>query len=404
MNFGILRAPRTLLFGEGSIAAVPGIALEYGSRALLVADPVVLGTPEGLALRADLEAVMSAVSVHAEVVPELPVDAINAVLPAVRDFTPDVVVALGGGSALDLAKVLALLVTNPGVVADYYEAGSIGRRPVPVVAVPSTAGTGSEVTPVAVVTDSARGLKVGLSDPVLVPAAAVVDPLLTLGVPVRATAAAGADALAHAVEAHTARLERVDWSALPTGAIGANAFSSDFALQAVKHLGSSLFRSVEHGGDVAARTSTARGSLAAGLAFATAGVHLGHALQYPIGALTHTPHGVGTGLLLPYVMAAVLEVRTAELADVGRALGVAAEVSAESAAELAIRRVHELMRQIGLPASLTELGVASSELEGIVTAAARISRLVDNAPLAADRVQDALLGIVEDAHAGVVPI
>src|SRR5690606_6529491 len=252
-----------------------------------------------------------------------PVDHVAAAAEAARGFAPDVVVAWGGGSALDLGKLLALLLVHPGPLADYYGEHRVPGPVLPIVAVPTTAGTGSEGTPVAVVSDPDRELKVGVSDAALIPRVAIVDPELTIGAPAPVTAYAGIDAIVHAAESFTAAPRDPVWSDPLPIFVGRNRFSSLLALDALAAMGDALPRAVRDGGDLEARERMAWGSLLAGLAFGSGGTHLSHALQYPIGALTHTPHGLGTGLLLPYVLEACAPQTADRLAAMAGALGVA---------------------------------------------------------------------------------
>jgi alcohol dehydrogenase len=177
------------------------------------------------------------VRVHSDITPELPVGTLDAAAAVARDYGADVIVAIGGGSALDAAKLIALLSTHDGPLSRYYGENLVPGPVVPIVAVPTTAGTGSEVTPVAVVTDPDRELKVGISSPFLVPAVAIVDPEFTLGSPATVTAFSGIDALVHAVESYTARPLDVDWSGPLPVFTGRNALIEPIALQAAGHLG-----------------------------------------------------------------------------------------------------------------------------------------------------------------------
>ena len=271
---------------------------------------------------------------------------------------------------------------------------------VPIVAVPTTAGTGSEVTPVAVVSDPERELKVGISSPFLVPAVAIVDPEFTLGSPATVTAFSGIDALVHAVESYTARPLDVDWSAPLPVFTGRNALAEPIALQAARHLGPWLSVAVRQPEDRRARQEVAVGSLLGGLAFGSTGTHLCHALQYPIGAMTKTPHGLGTGLMLPYMLDALLV--ESENAVRIAALGAALEdLPAEQASpDRTISRIVAINREIGVPATLAEIGLDRDQLPRIADLALGSARLLAIAPVEPSR--DLLLEILERAHHGVL--
>jgi len=330
--------------------------------------------------------------------PEAPLRCIDRCLQAADGHDVDVVVGLGGGSSLDVAKLAALLLRHPGPLDRYYGEGAVPDGVLPVVAVPTTAGTGSEVTPVAVVTDPGRRLKVGVSSPRLIPRVAICDPELTATCPPMVTAFSGIDALAHAVEAATAVSRPRAWAEHPGEVFqGANSFTAPFALTAIEAIGRSLERAVAHGGDLAARTDMLYGSVSAGIAFANAGTAGAHALQYPIGAVTSTPHGLGVGLLLPYVLRYVKDDCRERLALVADALGVGSGPPAE-AAERAILEIARIAEAVGVPRTLRDIGVGREALPELAREAAGVTRLVRNSPRTLDEA--ALLTILEAAWEG----
>lgn len=391
---GVLRAPDAIHFGRGALASLAPAVARLGRRALVVVDPFLAGTPAFAGALAALDAVGVETHVHAEVIPELPVESVVAAAEAARPFAPDVVVAYGGGSALDLGKLVALLLSQPGPLSDYYGENKVTGAVLPIVAVPTTAGTGSEATPVAVVSDPERELKVGVSDAALIPRVAIVDPDLTTGAPAAVTAYSGIDAIVHCAESFTAVDRRPDWSQpLPIFA-GRNRMSSLLALDGLRAMGDALPRAVADGSDLDARDRMAWGSLLGGMAFGSGGTHLSHALQYPIGALTHTPHGLGTGLMLPYVLQACFEQTVDRLALMAEALGVATGAQERDDAQAAIDRLGAITVEIGLPASLADIGLARADLPRIAGLAAGVTRLV---ALAAREATPELLERILDA-------
>ena len=391
LELGTMRLPARVHFGYGTRAQLPHLVGVHGTRVLAVVDPFLVDTP---LVRGVLDALDAEVRVHADVTPELPVDSLDAGAAA----GADVVLAIGGGSTLDAAKLLALLAAHEGPLSRYYGENLVPGPILPVIAVPTTAGTGSEVTPVAVVSDPGRELKVGISSPYLVPAAAVVDPELTLGAPAGVTAFSGIDALVHAVESFTARPLAVDWAAPARVFIGRNALTAPLALEAAGRIGPWLATAVGEPGNREARGEVALGALLGGIAFGSTGTHLCHALQYPLGALTKTPHGLGTGLLLPYALDVLRgePVVAGQLAQLGAALErIAPE---QASAERTIARLVELNRAIGVPASLAEIGVGRDQLAHIAELALGLERLLAIAPVAPTR--ELLLELLERAHAG----
>lgn len=395
---GVLRAPDAVHFGRGARASLAPAVARLGRRALLVVDPFLAGTPEFAEALTALDAAGVAVHVHSEVVPELPVESVVAAADAARPVAPDVVVAYGGGSALDLGKLVALLLSQPGPLSDYYGENKVTGPVLPIVAVPTTAGTGSEATPVAVVSDPDRELKVGVSDAALIPRVAIVDPDLTMGAPAGVTAYSGIDAIVHCAESFTAVDRAPDWSSTLPIFVGRNRMSSVLALDGLRAMGDALPRAVADGSDAEARERMAWGSLLGGMAFGSGGTHLSHALQYPIGALTHTPHGLGTGLMLPYVLQACFDQTVDRLALIADALGVAGGASERDDAQAAIDRLAAVTEQIGLPASLADIGVERSQLPRIAELTAGISRLV--ALAAREATPDLLERILDAAYDG----
>ena len=399
-HIGTLRLPARVHVGYGARAQLPEVVALHGRRVLAVVDPFLVGTPVLTEVVDGLAAAGIAVQVHSDITPELPVDTLTSAAEVAREYGADVVLAIGGGSALDAAKVVALLSRFDGPLSRYYGENLVPGPVVPIVAVPTTAGTGSEVTPVAVVSDPDRELKVGISSPFLVPVAAIVDPELTLGAPASVTAFSGIDALVHAVESYTARELPVDWSAPQPVFTGRNALIEPIALQAAGHLGPWLPVAVREPGNREARHEVALGALLGGVAFGSTGTHLCHALQYPIGALTKTPHGLGTGLMLPYVLD-VLRRDDAVAARIAR-LGAALEhvPTDDASAERTLARVVEINAQIGVPASLAETGLDRDQLPHIADLALRSARLLAIAPV--DPTRDLLLEVLEAALAGTL--
>lgn len=389
-DFAVLRAPSQVLFGAGMAAAAGRVAAGHGRRVLVCTDPIIAGTPGFATVRESLEAAGLEISVFTDAVVDVPRSAIDGAVALGRSASPDVIVAVGGGSVIDLAKVTALLLAHGGALEDYYPLQSVPGPVLPLIALPTTAGTGSEATPVSVITDPATQMKIGVASPHLIPRHAICDPLLTLGAPATVTAHSGIDALSHAIEAYMAAREEptVDL-VLGRPQVGKNLLSDSLALTAAGHIARNLARVVEDGDDLEARTGMLYGSLLAGIAFGNSGVAAAHALQFAVGAATHTSHGLGTGLLLPYVMEFNRPARAAELSALASEMGSAGDP---------VDHVHELGLQIGLPASLAEIGVAQGDLRGMAEASVGIKRLIDNNPRPLDA--DSLEAILEAAWHG----
>ncbi|MBE0553808.1 MAG: iron-containing alcohol dehydrogenase [Rhodobacteraceae bacterium] len=374
IQFGTIRAPREILFGPGQRHALPAVARRMGRRALVVTDERMAGDPTFQDMVHALQAAGLAVQVEAGTLPDVPVASALAAADARRGFAADLVIGVGGGSCLDMAKCLALLLTHGGKPQDYYGELMVPGPVLPLIAVPTTAGTGSEVTPVAVLSDDARSLKVGISSPHLIPLAAICDPELTMTCPPGLTAIAGADALTHAIEAFTATRRP-----LTTGLsqervfIGKNALSDQFALRAIALLWQGLETACKDGANAEARGKVMLGATLAGLAFGVAGTAAAHAIQYPIGALTHTAHGTGVACLMPYVMGWNAPAITPELAEMAGAMGL-------PSGDQVIPAISGLFARIGIPRSLRELGLAEDRLDWVAEQSLGITRLIQNNP------------------------
>lgn len=389
------RSPRQLIEGEGAIAAVGPLARDLGTRALVVTDPIIAEQPGFRTIVASLEEQDLQVEHFVDAVSDVPLEVVDRCLDHARQVEPELIVAVGGGTVIDLAKVVAALLEHGGSPADYYGENLVPGPVRPIIAVPTTAGTGSEVTTVSVLSDPDRALKVGISSIHMIPAFAVCDPEMTYSCPPSVTAFAGIDAVCHAVEAYTATTRPAGWREVVEGvSIGKNAMADEHALRAVAALGPNLARAVEDGTDREARAAVMRGATDAGVAFSHAGTAGPHALQYPIGAATKTPHGLGVGLLLPYVLTANRPGIDEQLAELSACLGI----DESDPAEAFIEWVVELNRRIGIPADLQEIGVARDELHGYAQLATTVTRLLQNNP--GDNSVEGLEGVLHAAWEG----
>ncbi|KQT05107.1 alcohol dehydrogenase [Rhizobium sp. Leaf391] len=381
--FGTLRAPRELLFGSGQRHALGSIAARLGKRALIVTDARLFADADFLALVRQLEDAGIAVMIDSSTLPDVPVESAAKSAESARNFAPDLIIGIGGGSCLDMAKCVALLLMHGGRPQDYYGEHTVPGPVMPLIAIPTTAGTGSEVTPVAVLSDAERSLKVGISSPYLIPTVSICDPELTLTCPPVLTAIAGADALTHALEAFTAiRREPLPGIAQQRVFVGKNEMSDHFALRAISLLWQGLEAACKDGTDRAAREKVMLGATLAGLAFGVAGTAAAHAIQYPVGALTHTAHGLGVACLMPYVM-------TWNAPTIQNELGRIAEAAGLDGPDDVIPALISLFAQIGIPSTLRELGLEESRIGWVAEQSIGIARLVQNnpRPLTLDEMQ-----------------
>jgi alcohol dehydrogenase len=396
---GMLRSPQTLIFGPGQRAVLGDRVARLGRVALLCTDERLATTSQFDRMLEDLRDHGVTVHVWSRVEPELPLQGIVECQDAMADAGIDVVVGVGGGSCLDMAKALALLLRHGGHLHTYYGEDEVPGPVLPLVAVPTTGGTGSEVSPVCVLNDDQRELKTGISSAHLVPTLAICDPELTLSCPPGLTASAGADALAHLVESFTAVRRPPSALAERRVFIGKNAVSDHYARWGLGLLADALPAVIDDPNDLAARADVMLAANAGGFALGVAGTTAAHALQYPLGSLTHTAHGVGVGTLLPYVLRYNAPARQAELGEIARLLGdVRPDLSAEALAVAGIEAVEALLERIGIPRSLAELGLAADQVEYVAHKGLLSKRLVENNPRPLDAAS--MLEIATSAYDG----
>lgn len=384
-----------IFFGWGAASVLRDVAREFGPRVLLCTDQNMVKAGVCETVVAQLTEGKAEVKIFDGGQPEVDRQTIERAAAVGQAYAPDVVVGLGGGSNLDLSKAVAILVKYPGPLSAYYGENNIPGPILPVVAVPTTAGTGSEVSPVAVVADPERAMKVGIASRALIPKWAIVDPALTVSCPASVTAHSGMDALAHAIESFCARV-RTDCSPHAIF-VGKNPMSDVLATKAIIAIAKSLPIAVAQPTDRAARQEMAMASLMAGMAFSAAGTAAVHALQYPVGEATHTPHGLGNAMLLPTVMKSITPSRIEEMAFIARAFDPSLNSKPDAdAAARAAGLVEELGAKVGIPKGLRALGVKQGQLPEFSKMALTVRRLLDNSPVPFD--ESDLLRLLQEAY------
>jgi alcohol dehydrogenase class IV len=358
-----------IVFGGGSIVRIGSLAAARAvGRALLVTDRGVATAGLLEPAQRSLAAAGIAVEVFADVVADPTEEVVWSAAAAARACAAEGVIGLGGGSSLDVAKLAALLAVGREELGDIYGVGKVKGPRLPLLLAPTTSGTGSEVTPIAIVTTSASE-KLGVVSPVLLPDVAILDPRLTHGLPPAVTAATGIDAMVHAIEAYA--------SASPNN----NPVSRGLAREALAVMGRALERAVTRGNDAEARADMMLGAMLAGQAFANSPVAAVHALAYPIGGRFHVPHGLSNALVLPHVLrfnAAVAGSTYAEIAALPFP-ELAAVPETERAMAFA-DSLAELCRRCGVPARLRDVGIPREALPAMAADAMRQTRLLVNNP------------------------
>ncbi|RQS52134.1 iron-containing alcohol dehydrogenase [Burkholderia sp. Bp8984] len=287
----------------------------------------------------------------------------------IEPFAPQAILSIGGGSVLDAAKLFAVRLTNDEPLRNWLGIDLIKRPGVPMILVPTTAGTGSEVTPNAIVTLPDESLKVGIVSRHLLPQIVILDAELTLGLPKPITAATGMDAFVHALESYISTK--------------ANPISDMYAMESMRLIGAHIVEAYENGRSLKAREAMMLGSMYGGLALTAAGTAAVHALAYPLGGMFNVTHGVANAMLLPHVMAFNLDAIEGRLSNVARALDLASQADADAdAARKLIDKMEEWTAAVDISQDLRKFGVSEAHLDALAIAASKVKRLLGNNPKA----------------------
>lgn len=351
MNFsGEIRIPNSVHYGKGSLSKLGKEASNLGSKALLISDKPMndLGYVNQIIESLQKENIQT--MIYLGVDSETKDTHVEEALAIFKEQSCDLIVALGGGSCIDAAKAVALLATNETELIEYVGGKKeIENDLVPVIAIPTTAGTGSEVTDALVVTHTTKDIKMMIKQPKITPKVAIVDPILTQSAPKMLTVATGIDALCHALEAFISRKS--------------HPLTDTLALSSIKLIVENIQRVYVDGNDVEARSQMALASMQAGIAFSNSSVCLVHGMSRPIGALFHVPHGISNAMLLSAVLDFSLESCTEKLAQIGRAILENVDTdSDEVVAEKTVLYIKQLCVELGIP-NLKTWGINEEEFE-----------------------------------------
>ena len=372
-----LLQPQKIVFGTGCIQTFTDDYKKMGLRRLFVLTappirPLIEGTMD------ELKAAGIAVEVFQDIVAEPSVNDFKRILELARQFRADSVAGIGGGSVLDVTKLVAAFIDSDQQVEDCFGTGFIRRKGLWFACLPTTAGTGSEVSPNAILLDERDHLKKGIVSPFLIADAAYVDPKLTWTVPAKVTADTGMDALTHCIEAYTNKF------AHPSVDI--------YALQGIRLIAANLERAVTLARDykpadlsdnpayVEAREALAFGSLYGGLCLGPVNTAAVHALSYPLGGEFHIPHGLSNAILLPSVMKFNMPANIKRHAEVAIALGCEPGKNDEETAQRGVDYIYRLAAAVGIPDKLTALGIPQTAVDGMAKAAMQVQRLLKNNP------------------------
>ena len=360
-----LLQPQKIVFGTGCIQTLVDDYKKMGLQRLFVltAPPILPLIAEPLA---ELKAAGITIEVFQDILAEPTVNDFKKILEVARQFKADSVVGIGGGSVLDITKLVASLTYSDQQVEDCFGTGFIKAKGLWFACLPTTAGTGSEVSPNAILLDERDHLKKGIVSPYLIADAAYVDPKLTWTVPSKVTADTGMDALTHCIEAYTNKF------AHPSVDI--------YALQGIRLIAANLERAVKNGQDLEAREALAFGSLYGGLCLGPVNTAAVHALSYPLGGEFHIPHGLSNAILLPSVMKFNMPANIKRHAEVAIALGCEPGANDEETAQRGVDFIYRLAAAVGIPDKLTALGIPQTAVDGMAKAAMQVQRLLKNNP------------------------
>ena len=338
--------------GPGAAKEAGSFAKGLGKKALIVTDSHLMEIGLLKDIKNSLEAAGVSFEIFDEVVTEPILEYTDEGLKMYQKIKADFLIAVGGGSPMDTAKAISALAMNPGKMSDFEGPNKIPRPGAPLMVIPTTAGTGSEVSQFTIITDTTRNVKMLIASPYILPRVALVDPFMTLTMPQEITAATGLDALTHAIEAYVS--------------VKAQPITNALALHAIKLISGNLRQAWCDGTNLEARTDMMMGALEAGLAFSNASVALVHGMARPIGAYFHVPHGISNAALLPTVMEFSILGNSRRYLDLAEAMGeITTGLSLLDAAYLSAKAVKRLNEDLKIP-SLKGLGVDEKKFNSIV--------------------------------------
>lgn len=357
----LLRVPEVYI-GENALNEIENVLKKLNAQKIMVVtDKGIVKAGIYAKLEKILKDLKKEIVLFDEVLPDPEIRLVSDVAQIARKEKIDVVIGLGGGSSIDTAKVAAALVTNDKDVNSYIGIGLLEKDSVPIIAIPTTAGTGSEVTAIAILSDNEEQLKKAIVSEKIIPQYAILDPILTIGLPPHITAATGMDALTHAIEAFTSK--------------NANDYTDSMAKTAIKLISKNIRIAYNEPGNIKAREKMLLGSLMAGIAFANAGVTAVHAFAYPLGGMFHVPHGLANSLMLPTILEYNMVGSEEKFKQVGLAFG-----RDNVTAKTVVDEVNSLCKDLNIPKNLAEINIPKDAIEKMAEGAMKGTRLLANNP------------------------
>jgi alcohol dehydrogenase class IV len=357
--------PRQVLFGTNTLEQLPGKLKKSGIRHLLCIVALPLCTK-----LSDLMIMLAAhdisVTMNCSIQQEPTINDVEQILASLNKQSIDAVAGIGGGSVMDVAKVVAAKLNNSQPITEMIGIGNLNGRSTFLACIPSTSGTGSESSPNSILLDETDNMKKGIISPFLVPDLVIVDPALTIGVPPSVTAETGIDALCHCIEAYTNKF--------------AHPLIDLYALEGVRLIAGNLLKAYRDGSDMEARTHLSIGSYYGGLCLGPVNTSAVHALSYPLGGEYHIPHGLANAILLPAVFEFNAPADLKKHAQIAAAMGVGSSLTETSMIRLAVEKLTELLVACNVPTKLSALGVDKSNIDNLANKAMGVQRLLKNNP------------------------
>jgi len=357
--------PKKLVFGVGCFEQfVNDIKASPFKRFFLVTFPQIL--PALKSLHKEIEASKKHILTDDSIISEPTVDMFKNVLRKAQDFKADCIIGIGGGSVLDVAKMVAAIIDNNQQVEETFGIGNLKSRAIDMICLPTTSGTGSEMSPNAIFLDETDNSKKGIISPFLVPDASYIDPVLTLSVPAPVTAATGLDALTHCMEAFTNKFS--------------HPFVDYYAIEGIRLIGKSLVTAFKDGDNISARTDMALGSMYGGMCLGPVNTAAVHALSYPLGSTYKIAHGLSNALLLPHIMRFNLPAVSGKYAKIAEVLGVSKKNDLQELAEMGINKIIEISMACNVPLKLSDIGIPEKDIPLLAKSALNVQRLLINNP------------------------
>lgn len=374
--------PRRVIGGAGSISQLSALAKDSGAKNIVIlTDKGVYGT--GITAKAEKILSDYNTKIVKDVPPEPEYNQVLNIYNKVKNDNFDMIVAIGGGSVMDTAKILAVLFTNPAYAEDILNPSLIKNRGIATVFIPTTAGTGSEATPNSIVVVPEKELKVGIVNSNFIPDYVILDAEMTLKLPQSVTASTGVDAFCHAIECFISKK--------------ANPFSDMYALKAISLISKSIRNAYNNGEDISAREDMLLAAFYGGMCIASSSTVAVHALSYPLGGKYRIPHGISNAILLPYVMEYNADYVEDKFKDVALAMGI--DIKNKNCNEISkevINEIFKMTEDIKIPRDLKKYGITKDDLENLVEGASGVTRLLDNnpKPMTKDDMRNIYLKIV----------